>query len=150
MKGIGAYKRSAGLALVVVMGVHLFSGLGLFCTNETLRSFRTLGIASSGNDRSEVSGSAWDAAGSQGGNPNCCCKKHKKCPAIPRTAIISNPTHRFYEVRFQANSVCFDSLVAHVTDPRFAARDDRPLMELAWCAPFCSPTPLELTSVLLI
>ena len=142
--------RSAGLALVVVMGVHLFSGLGLFCTTETLRSFRTLGISSSGHDRGEVSGSAWDTAGSQGGSSKCCCKKHKKCPAVPRAAITSNPTHRFHEVQLQAKSVCYDSLVPQVRDHCFAGRGDKPLMELAWCAQFYCSNPLALTSVLLI
>ena len=157
MKKITAYKRSAGVLMVVVMSGHIFSGLGLFCPTETLRMFRALGIARvalgitlSDHDRGEVSGNGWDAAWSQGGTSKCCCKKHKKCPAIPREAITSNPTHRFHEVQFQAKSVCCDSLVPQVTDHRFAARGDRPLMELAWCAPFFCSNPLALTSVLLI
>jgi len=156
MKKFNAFRRSAGLALVLVMGVYLFSGSGLFCTNETLRSIRALGIdpvavgITASDDPGEVAGSAWDTAGSQGGSSNCCCKKHKKCPAIPRTAIISNPTHRFYEVQFQAKSACCGSLSAQVTDHRFVTGGDPPLMELAWCAPFFCSNPLALTSVLLI
>jgi hypothetical protein len=156
MKKICTYRRSASVVMAVVMSVHVFGGLGLFCASETLRMFRALGIGTvalgiiSSDDPGEVTGSAWDTAGSQGGNSNCCCKKHKKCSAIPRAAITSNPTHRFQSVQFQAKSVCCDSLVPQATEHRFAARGDRPLMELAWCAPsFCS-NPLALTSVLLI
>ena len=157
MKKITAYKRSASVVMVVMMSAHIFSGLGLLCPTETLRMFHALGIArvalgitSSDHDRGEVSGNAWNTAGIQGGTSKCCCKKHKKCPAIPRETITSNSTHRFHEVQFQAKLVCCDSLVPQVTDHRFAARGDRPLMELAWCAPFFCSNPLALTSVLLI
>jgi hypothetical protein len=157
MKKIIAHKKSAGLIMVVMMSVHIFSGLGLMCPTETLRMFRALGVArvalgitSSDHDRGAVSGSDWDIVWSQGRTSKCCCKKHKKCPAIPRAAITSNPTHRFNEVQFQAKSVCCDSLVPHVTDHRFSARGDRPLIELAWCAPFYCSNPLALTSILLI
>jgi hypothetical protein len=157
MKKITAYKRSACLVMVLMMSVHVLSGLGLFCPTETLRLFRALGIARvalgiapSGNASAEVTRDGWDTAWSHGGTSKCCCKKHKKCPAIPRVAIASNPTHRFHEIQVQAKSVCCDSLVPHLTDHRFAARGDRPLVELAWCAPFFCSNPLELTSVLLI
>jgi len=156
MKKISSYRRSAGLVMAVVMSVHLLSGLGLFCANETLRPLRALGIdlvvtgITASEDRVEGSGSSWDTAGSQDGNSNCCCKKHKKCPAIPRAAITSNPTHRFYEVQRQSKSVCCESLVLQVTDHCFAGRGDPPLMELAWSAPFFCSNPLALTSVLLI
>jgi len=142
--------------MAFVMTVHVFGGLGLFCASETLRMFRALGIGTvalgiiSSDDPGEVSGSAWDTAGSQGGNSNCCCKNHKKCPAIPRTAITSNPTHRFQEVQRQAKSVCCDSLGPQVTSHHFAGRGDKPLMKLAWCEPFFCSNPLALTSVLLI
>ena len=156
MKKITAYKRWAGLVMVVMMSVHIFSGLGPLCPTETLGMFRALGIARvalgitlSDHNRGEVSGNGWDTAWSQGGTSKCCCKKHKKCPAIPR-AITSNPAHRFHGVQFQAKSLSCDSLVPPVTDHRFAARGDRPLMELAWCAPFFCSNPLALTSVLLI
>jgi hypothetical protein len=157
MKKITAYKRSAGVLMVVVMSAHIFSGLGLYCPTETIRMFRALGMArvalgitSSDLDRGEVSGNAWNTAVIQGGTSKCCCKKHKKCPAIPREAITSNPTHRFHAVQVQAKSVCCDSLVPRVTDRRFASRGDRPLMELAWCAQFYCSNPLALTSVLVI
>jgi hypothetical protein len=157
MKKITAYKRSAGVVMVVMMSAHIFSGLGLLCPTETLRMFRALGIARvalgiapSGNTSAEVSGNGWDTAWSQGGTSKCCCKKQTKCPAIPRAAITSSPTHRFQGLQIQAKSVCCDSLVRQVTDHRFAARGDRPLMELAWCAPFSCSNPLALTSVLLI
>ncbi len=157
MKKISAYKRSTGIVMVVMMSVHIFGGLGLFCPTEALRLLRALGIARvalgiapSGNASAEVTGDGWDTGWSQGGISRCCCKKHKKCPAIPRVAITSNPTHRFHEIRVQAKSVCCDSLVPHVTDHRFSARGDRPLIELAWCAPFFCSNPLALASVLLI
>lgn|GEM_PF-1787654 len=157
MKKISAYRRSAGLAMAVVMSIHVLSGLGLFCANENLRQFMAPGIDSvaignvaSDQDRGEVVGSPGDAAGSQGGSSKCCCKKHKKCQAIPRAAITSNSTHRFHEVQVQAKSVCFESVVPEATNHRFAARGAKPLMELAWCAPFSCSDPLALTSVLLI
>lgn len=143
--------------MVIVMGAHIFSGLGLLCPTETLRMFRALGLARvalgitvSGHDGGELSGNGWDTVRSQGGGSKCCCKKDKKCPAIPRVAITSNPTHRFHEVQLQAKSACCDSLVAPVTEIRFAARGDWPLMELAWRAPFFCSNPLALTSILLI
>lgn len=142
--------------MAVVMTVHLLSGLGLFCANETIRSIRALGIdlvaigITASEDRGEVSGSGWDTAGSQDGNSNCCCKKHKKCPAIPRAAITSNPTHRFYEVERQSKSVCCESFFPKVTDHRFATGGGPPSMELVSRAPFYSSSPLELTSILLI
>lgn len=157
MKKVSAYRRSAGVAMAVVMSVHVLSGLGLFCANENLRPFIApridsvaIGNAASDRDRGEVAGSAWDTAGSQGGSSKCCCKKHKKCPTIPRAAITSNPTHRFYEVQFQAKSACCGSLSAQVTDHRFVTGGDPPLMELAWCAPFFCSNPLALSSILLI
>jgi hypothetical protein len=157
MKKITAYKRSAAVVTVIVMGAHIFSGLGLLCPTETLRMFHALGIARvalgitlSDQDRGEVSGSDWDTLGSQGVGSKCCCKKHKKCPAIPRVAITSNPTQRFLEVQVQAKSACCDSLVPPVTKICFSARGDWPLMELAWSAPFFCSNPLALTSILLI
>ncbi len=157
MKKISAYRRSAGIAMAVVMTVHLLSGLGLFCANETIRSIRALGIdlvaiigITASEDRGEVSGSSWDTAGSQDGNSNCCCKKHKKCPAIPRAAITSNPTHRFQKVQCQAKSVCYESFFPNVADHHFAKGGDPPLMEMVSRAPFYSSSPLELTSILLI
>jgi hypothetical protein len=157
MNKITAYKRSARVLMVVVMSAHIFSGLGLLCPTETLRMFRALGIARaaleitlSDHDRGEVSGNGWDATWSQGRTSKCCCKKQKKCPAIPRVAITSNPTHRFHVVQTQAKSVCCDSLVAESTDHHFFGRGDKPLMVLAWCAPFFSSNPLALTSVLVI
>jgi hypothetical protein len=150
IKKFNACRRSAVVTLVVVMGVHIFSGWGLFCTNETLRSFRALGIASSGHDRGEVSGSGWDIGGTQGGSPNCCCKKHKKCPAIPRAAITSNPTQRFNEVQRQFKSVGCNFLVSHPADYRLVTGSGPPLMELAWCSSLYSSSSLALTCVLLI
>ena len=156
MKRINLYRRSARLAMAFVMSVHIFSGLGLFCANVTLRPFRALGIDPvalgmiSSDGPGEVTGSSWDNAGSQDGNSNCCCKKHKKCPAIPRVAITSNPTHRFQKVQCQAKSVCYESFFPNVADHHFAKGGDPPLMEMVSRAPFYSSSPLELTSILLI
>jgi len=155
MKKLSIYRRSTGLVMALVMGVHLFGGSGLFCTNESLRFLRAAGIdpaaiGLNSSDRGKVSDSAWNAAGNQGGNSNCCCKKHKKCPAIPRAAVTSNPTHRVHEIQSQAKSVRHYSVVAWADDHCFAAGADKPLTELARCAPFSCSDPLSLTSVLLI
>jgi hypothetical protein len=143
--------------MAVVMSVHVFSGLGLSCANEALRPFRglgvdpvALGIASAGHDSGEVYATDGVAAESKGGTSRCCCKKQKKCPVIPRAAITSNPTHRFHEGPSQAKAASCHYLVAELTDYRFSGRNDKPLVEFAWCAPFFCANPLALSSVLLI
>jgi hypothetical protein len=157
MGKISAYKRRAGFIMVVVMSFNIVSGLRLFCADNFLASFRTHGIESvalavavPGTDNAEVSAGASANSDGKGGAVPCSCKKKKKCPAIPRTVIISNPSHRLSEFQRQAKSQCCDSLVPQVTDQRFAARGAKPTMGLGWSAPFFSSNPLALTSVLLI
>lgn len=150
MKKFSAYRRSAGFVMVVMMSVQVCSGLGIFCSNTGQRPFPALGIASSHLDRGEVVGSARDHPENQGGTSKCCCKKQKQCPAIPRAAITSNPTHRLNEVQRLCKSVCFHTVVGPVTGQRLVTGSGPPLMEWVGCAPFYSSTPLEYTCVLLI
>jgi hypothetical protein len=157
MKKTGAYKRSWGLVMVAVMSVHIFSGWGILCAKEALRPIRALGsdpvaytIAAPDYDGGGVVGRASSTPESKQRTSKCCCKKQKKCPPIPRAAITSNPTHRFYEGQFQAVSLCCQPLVPQETGHWFAAKGAGSQMDLAWCAPFFCSNPLALTSVLLI
>lgn len=154
MKKINTFRRSAGLAVVVVMAVHLLSGSGFFCANENVRPFvapgnetSPSGVTASDSGQGTTSESVGDYAPSQGGGHKCSCKK---CPAVPRTAITSNPTQRFNELQHQAKSVCCEPFVSQSRDYRFATGGAPPLTELVSRAPFYSTIPLELTSVLLI
>lgn len=143
--------------MAMVLSCQVLTGTGLFCSGEFRRSLHALRnnttavrVVLSHTGIAEVSGEACDTAGSLGGTSHCSCKKHKKCPPIPRATITSNPTNRFHEIRFQAKSERPQYVVAAVTDHRFTGRGDWPLMELAWSAPFFCSSPLSLSSVLLI
>jgi len=150
IKQISAHRRLTGLVMALVVGVHIVSGSGIFCANlRPFIAFAALWSAASDHDRGRVLVSTPNSTDNQSGPSNCCCKK--KCPAIPRSAIVSsNPTHRFHSGEFQAKSACYHSLVHQMTDHRFAARGDWPLMELARSAPLFGSNPLSLTCVLLI
>ncbi len=157
MKKVSAYRRSAGLAMAVVMSVHILIGPGFFCAKGFLPPFRSVGTdlvvfaaTPPGHDSLEVAGTGLDNSESQRGTSNCSCKKQKKCPAIPRAIITTNPTHRFYEVQLQAKLMCPDYFGCQATDHRFGSEENRLLIELSWCSPFCCTNPLALTSVLLI
>jgi hypothetical protein len=156
MKKISAYTRRAGFIMIVVMSFNIVSGLRLFCADDFLASFRAHGIESvalavtvPSTGSAEVSAGASANSDGKGGTVPCRCKK-KKCPTIPRKFITLKPTHRLSEFQRQAKSQGCDSLVPQVTGHRFAARGDRPPMELGWSAPFFCSNPLALTSVLLI
>jgi len=155
MKRISADKRWAGIVTVVVMSCHLLSGTGLFCALQFHNPAHGLGDdrtapAVTGSDRGYVSASVWTSVRGKDGTFPCSCKKHKKCPAIPRATLTSNPTHRFNEIQRQLQSVCHDSLASEVKDHRFALEDGPPFMESVWCTPFYSFTPLAFSCVLLI
>ena len=157
MKNITAYKRWAVVVMIVVMGFDIFTGLRPLCANGLGPIFRALGmdrlgvaIAAPNDDREQIFGSAWATAEGRGGTSKCCCKRQKSCPAIPRTAITSNPTQRFNEVQRDAQLVYCDSFVPQGPDLRLATRGNAALLELAWRATLYSFTPLELTCVLLI
>ncbi len=144
--------------MIVVMSFHLFSGVGLFCGNEFFASFRAYVAESAGAlaataPEDGISGASAGTSVSfhgKGGTLPCSCKKKKKCPAIPRTVITSNPTHRMSEFQRLAKSECGDSLVSQVTGRHFFAVGNTPLLELASHAASYSNTPLALTCVLLI
>ncbi len=150
------YKRRFGfIVTIVVICVHGLSGLQIFCTDGFIGALRVPGslfyagaVTASGN--ANVSADNSVNSNTKGGTLPCSCKKKKKCPAIPRAAITSNPTHRPSEFQRLAKSECCDSLVPQVVDLRFFTRGNTPLLELAWCSPFYSSTPLALTCVLLI
>jgi hypothetical protein len=157
IKRISAYRRSASLAMAIVMSVHMLSVPGLYCAKGVFPPFRSLVTGLVGLSLTppedggvEVAGTDRDNPQSQRGSSNCNCKKQKKCPAIPRAVITSNPTYRFNGVQRQAKSACLDSFVCQVPDHRFASAENRLLVKLACCSPFFCSNPLALTSVLLI
>jgi hypothetical protein len=157
MQRISAYKRRAGIIAMIVMSSYFVSGLRLFCADDfllPLRSFAsnaaTAVATASGAEDTEVSAHASVSFDATGGTSPCSCKKKKKCPAIPRTVITSNPTHRLSEFQRLAKSECCDSLVPQVTGHHFFTRGNTPLLELASHAAFYSSTPFALTCVLLI
>lgn len=142
--------------MALVLGCQLMTGTGFFCAREILRPLRVIGIdplalrVTASHDRGEVSGMPLGTAEGQGGNSNCCCKKHK-CPTIPRAAITSDPTGgRFSEFQRQSKSARCDTLIPHLTSHCVAARGTPLLIDLGSSARFYSPAPLGLTCVLLI
>jgi len=143
--------------MLLAMSFHILSGVRLFCANELLRPFRTVGVevgalavTAPEPDSAQVSGAPPENRNTQSGASRCNCKNQKKCPAIPRTAIISNPTNRFGEFERQAKSVCSGSLALDVTDNGFLEARDTPFRQLACSGPLRSSTPLALSCVLLI
>lgn len=157
MKKIGAYKRKAGIIMIIVMCFHIFAGLRLFCADESLALLRANGstvdgIAAIGSPTAnrEVSFNQAANGNGKGGTVPCGCKKKKKCPAIPRAIITSNPTHRPSEFQRLTKSECRDSLIAQVTDRSLLTGGDRPLLASDVSESFHSSTPLAFTCVLLI
>jgi hypothetical protein len=148
MKKVWAYRQWAGLVMLILMSLHIFSGLRLFCPNQ-LRSLGidivALAITAPGHDRGEVSAAT---AGSRSGTSKCNCKK--QCPVVPRAAITINPTQRFNGVQRQFKSVCCHSLLSHGTDYRLFTGSGPPLVELMRRTSFCSSAPLAITCALLI
>jgi hypothetical protein len=153
IKKIGVYRKWAGLVMAILMGLHIFSGLRLFCPGAPLPSLRAFGAdasalssIASGQDSEQI------AAADDGpkGPSKCGCKKQKQCPVIPRAAFTSNPTQRFNEVQRQFKSVCCYSIVSDVTDYRFVTGSGPPLSELAQRTSLYSSTSLSFTCVLLI
>lgn len=143
--------------MIVVMSFHVLAGLRLFCADESLALFRAYGsnasdIATifSSNEKADVSiGTSANVSG-KGRTVPCSCKKKKKCPAIPRAMITSNPSHRSSEFQRPTKSEGRDSLIGRVTDRSFRARRGGPLLALAVSESFHSSTPLSFTCVLLI
>lgn len=153
MKKIGAYKKWAGLAMAIVMGLHIFSGLRLFCSGALLAQLRTLGIGVgtlSGTAPERNSGEINTAADNNRNSASkCCCKKQKKCPVIPRLAITSNPCQRFNGLQREFQSVQWHSAVSHVIEYRWNPGSGPPLTKSASTHLF-STAPISLTCVLLI
>jgi hypothetical protein len=155
MKKIDAYKNRGALAMALVFGWQLLTGTGFFCVNQFPHAFRSTvsdrtSSAEAAVNPGDPSSRAWNGADSKAGTPPCTCKKKKKCPAIPRTTITSNPTHRSHEVHRLVTSACGDSLVLNVRDDHFAFGSAPPFLKQARSVPFSSSTPLSITCVLLI
>ncbi|MFH0822335.1 MAG: hypothetical protein V2B18_06250 [Pseudomonadota bacterium] len=156
MKRIGAYKKQLVLVLVVVVSFHLLGGTGLSCA--IMSSHRVPSSegnrpnpAVAGDDLAGASGAVWNADRDPARNSPCSCKKQKKCPAVPRATLTSNPTHRVNEFQRLIKAVCQDTLGSSMTEARFVTRAGASLVESV-CTVTVSftPTPLELTCILLI
>lgn len=157
MKKIGACKRRAGIIVIIVMSTYIVSGLRLFCADDFLSSLRFYGsnagasmAAVSGTDSAQISAGDSVNLNAKGRTLPCSCKKKKKCPAIPRATITSNPTHRLSEFQRLANAECRDLLNAQVMSHRLFAGGDAPLLDSCSFSACRSFTPLALTCVLLI
>jgi hypothetical protein len=153
MKKMGAYKKWAGLLMAILMGLHIFSGLRLFCPGVLLAQLRTLGIGigtlssiSPERNSGEIVAAADDK---RTGAAKCCCKKQKKCPVIPRAAIASNPLQRFNSVQREFQSVQYNSAVSHVIEYRWNRGSGPPLTQSASTYMFPAAS-VSLTCVLLI
>ena len=155
MKRISAYKYRGAFVMALVLGIQLVSGTGLFCAGQFRHPSRWSGndpapLAVADADRAEISASAISRADIQSETPPCTCKKHKKCPTIPRSAITSNPNYRFNEFQRQAECVCSDFLGPQVPDVRCGAGGDRSPTERAFLTFLDTRTILASTCVLLI
>jgi hypothetical protein len=153
MKKIGAHRKWAGLFMAILMGLHIFSGLRLFCPGVLLAQLRTLGIgvgALSGIASEHKSGELTAAADDKrSGASKSCCNKQKKCPVIPRAAIASNPLQRFNIVQREFQSAQHNSAVSHVIEYRWNPGSGPPFTE--WASTYMLPTaPVSHTCVLLI
>ncbi len=91
MKKISAYKRRAGIIVIIVMSAYIVSGLRLFCADDFLASLRvygsnagTIAASASGVGDTEISADDSMNLDAKDGTLPCTCKKKKKCPAIPR------------------------------------------------------------------
>ena len=141
--------------MALVLSCQLVSGTGLFCAGQFSHPSRSLvndpaALAVASADREGVPEGAWNNADSQKGTPPCTCKKHKKCPTIPRSAITSNPNYRSNEYQRQAESACYDVFVCQTADISFGAGGGRSPTDRAWSAPLYTSTILASTCVLLI
>jgi len=150
----GAYKRRAALVMALVLACHLLGGTGIFCANRFPHPSRV-----SGNERTapavtaQAVGNVFSAVANSvhrgGKTAPCNCKKHQ-CPTIPRSALTSDPAHRFNEDQRQSRTVCGDSVALDATDHRFALGSAPPFIGLVWGTTFSSLTPLASTCTLLI
>jgi hypothetical protein len=155
MKRICAHKKRGSLVIALILGWQLLTGTGFFCVNQYPHAFRSAGSARTAHAGTTAvpddgSAGAWNNVAGQSGKVPCSCKKKKKCPTIPRTTLISNPTHRFNEEQRQVRTACGESLVLNGTDRCFAFGSAPPFVKLAWGMPVSSSPHLSITCVLLI
>ena len=155
MKKIGAHKRWTTVVMGLVLACQLLTGTGFFCAGLASHvsrpwvSDRTAFVDSNASVE-DLSEDARNCAVSERESVPCACKKHKKCPTIPRSALTSYPVHRFSEVERRLTGACCDYLSPYVKHHCFALRGGPPTVEWEVGKPFASSTPLAITCVLLI
>ena len=153
---IGAHKKWTTVALSLVLAFQLLTGTGFFCAVKFSQISRPLGdpAATFGADTNAspevASEDGWNGSVNQRESVPCACKKHKKCPTIPRLALTSYPIQRVTEIERLVKADCWDHLVPTAKDYRFAVRGGPPYLELESGGPIHSFSPLEATCVLLI
>lgn len=156
MNIIGAHKKWTALALGFLLAFQLLTGTGFFCAFKFSQATPPTGndlatFAADTNATGEVaSEDGWNGSVNQRESVPCTCKKHKKCPTIPRLALTSYPVHRFTEIEQLSKGECRDHLAFNAKDYRFALRGGPPYVGLESGCPFRSAGPLEITCVLLI
>lgn len=154
MKIIGEHKKSTTLVLGFVLAFQLLTGTGFFCAAQYAQAPNPSGnesraFADTNASVEDVFASPWKGSVSERESGPCTCKKHKKCPTIPRSTLISNPNHRLAEVERLLNCAGCDG-IAPVESHRLALRGGPSYVESVSSRPFPSSSPLAGTCVLLI
>jgi hypothetical protein len=152
---IGAHKKWTTLVVGFVLACQLLTGTGFFCAFKYTQASRALAksrmvSAVSNASIAGLSEDAWNGSVSERQSVPCGCKKHKKCPTIPRSALTSNPSQRYSEVERHLKGASCDYIAPDLNDYRFALRDGPPSMELGAGTAFPYSTPLAITCILLI
>ena len=155
MKKISRYKTETIVVVTLVLCCQLLTGTGLFCTvpfrhlshlsghNRTVLSGTTI-------ERQGISSGSWGRVGSHNVTPPCKCKRHRKCPAIPRVALTTSPTYRSNKAQRELGSQIGNPFVSNALDYRFALGGSPPYPGLPGDTRFDPCTLLLDTCVLLI
>lgn len=155
MKKIGVHRKWTTVVMGLVLACQLLTGTGFFCAGLASHvsrpwvSDRTASVDSNAYVE-DLSEDTWNGAVSERESVPCSCKKHKKCPTIPRSALTSYPVHRFTGIECRLKANCWDHVAPTTKDYRFAMRGGPPTVEWEVGKPFPSSTPLAITCVLLI
>ncbi len=135
--------------MVIMMSLHIFSGLRLFCGSayskigsSHLPIRASVDVLRTGDSDNEI------ALGQ--GNPQCSCKKQKKCTPTPRIIANSNTLPRFAqqqsEMRSERHHLSCSADAVH----DFRTRGDPVLLTAEQSLPFSMASHVSQTCVLRI
>lgn len=151
---LSTYRKHIALGVIVVLACHLGGGTGLFCARKFSHPSRPSGndrpgvpVTAVGHDNVSVTG--WNATEKRSGSSGCTCKK-RKCPTIPRSAILSKPVHRFTSFYCQPKQVGMESPLPHQSPCHFGRGGGRSLERWGPLVHLPFSRPLAYTCVLLI